>query len=102
MSRNRGTDVLNVTGVSAAPGDYSAPSAPFSLAPGETGRLAVTFSPQSVGGDPGDADAHQQRSGSADTRGAAAREGLVAPSIAATPDSFSVVITGGDSALRRW
>src|SRR6185295_10266814 len=45
---NEGTDLLTVTGVTATPGDYTVDPGGFSLAPGESHDVVVTFSPQSV------------------------------------------------------
>jgi hypothetical protein len=46
---NVGTDLLTVTGVTASPGDYGVDPVGFSLAPGASRDVVVSFSPQSVG-----------------------------------------------------
>ncbi len=93
---NQGTDVLSLSGVTAAPADFSVPGAGFSLQPGQKRTLTVTFSPQSAAVIPGSlqiaSDDPDQPLLTVPLQG----EGLIPPDIAVEPESLSVtLLTGG-------
>jgi hypothetical protein len=92
---NTGTDVLHVTAITATPGAFHAP-APLDLAVGESRTLPVTFAPTAPGIYTGTieftSNAHNAPTLTAPLFG----EGLVAPDIAATPESLAVSVFSGD------
>ena len=93
---NTGSDVLHVSAITVSPGPFVPPPAPFDLAVGESRLLAVRFAPTVAGVFAGTlqitSDAHNIPTASVQLSG----EALVAPDIAADPESLSVTLNAGD------
>ncbi|HET7904878.1 MAG TPA: choice-of-anchor D domain-containing protein, partial [Candidatus Eisenbacteria bacterium] len=97
---NAGTDLLHVTGVSSDHAAFSAPAAPFDLAPGTVRELLVAFAPDAVGpfaaaltiasDDPDEAIVTVPLTG----------EGVIAPDIGIEPPALVVDLFTGDTAER--
>ena len=96
---NSGTDILRVTAATASPADYSAIGAPFSVPPGESRAIIVTFVPQGVGPVTGSLDIHSNDPDRSVATVVLNGEGLPAPSLAASPSSFAFTAATGAPAV---
>jgi subtilisin family serine protease/trehalose utilization protein len=92
---NTGTDVLHVTAITATPGAFHAPP-PLDLAVGESRTLPVTFAPTVPGIYTGTLEFTSNAHNAPTLTALLFGEGLVAPDIAATPESLAVSVFSGD------
>jgi hypothetical protein len=95
---NVGTDLLTVTGMTTSPAEFSVDPGGFSLAPGASHEVIVTFAPQSVGAFEGlltiASNDHDEGSVTVALHG----DGLIAPDIALAPSTFAASLTTGETA----
>jgi subtilisin family serine protease len=86
--RNAGNDLLTVSGVAAAPGVFTAPSAGFTLDPGATRDLEVQFAPTSPGEVTGTLTVTSEDPDEPSVVVMLRGEGLIPPDVSVSPDSF--------------
>ncbi|MGH7726255.1 MAG: choice-of-anchor D domain-containing protein [Candidatus Eiseniibacteriota bacterium] len=98
--RNDGTDVLHVSGVSAAPGAFTVDPSDFSLPPGVERKLLVTFAPGAAGIVNGTLTVTSDDPDEGVAVIALHGEGLLPPDIAVSPESLSVSLLTGQSTTR--
>ena len=94
---NVGTDLLTVSGMTASPGDFSVDASGFSLAPGASRDVMVTFSPQSTGAVEGLLTIASNDPDEGSVTVTLHGDGLLAPRIAVTPASLRADLLSGES-----
>ncbi|MFQ5770305.1 MAG: choice-of-anchor D domain-containing protein, partial [bacterium] len=95
---NVGSDLLTVSDISSNNNDFSVDTTSFSLSPGDSQRVVVTFSPSSPGEIIGTLTITSDDQDEPTVNVALRGEGLVPPVIAVSPDSLSEnLFTGGRS-----
>ena len=93
--RNSGTDVLAVSSVSAAPGAFTVPTAPFSLPPGGQRTLVVHFAPAAAGSFTGALTLVSNDPAHPSTSVVLTGAGLAAPVAGIAPPSLSFTVPEG-------
>ncbi|NQV14750.1 choice-of-anchor D domain-containing protein, partial [bacterium] len=94
---NGGTDVLDITDVQTAGGEFSADETLFSLAPGEAHNLDVTFAPTSIGFQDGGLTITSNDPTNPTVSVGLSGTAVTAPDIAWTPTSMSADLFTGDT-----
>ncbi len=98
--RNDGTDLLTVSGVAASPGDFSVTPDGFSLGPGDSHDVIVTFSPLSVARIDGLLTIASDDPDEGVVTVTLHGEGLIAPDIGVEPGSLSADLRAGETTSR--
>ena len=93
---NEGTDSLNVSDISSDNPDYTVDTTNFSLYPGETQEVVVTFTPSSVGIITGNLTISSDDPDESTISVFLQAEGLEPPDISVSPDSLSDSLFTGE------
>ena len=97
---NQGTAALTVAGVHVAPLQYAVAGAGFSLPPGQTQSLEVTFAPQGAGELDGSIEIDSDDPDHPVATVALAGTGLVPPKLVLTPAALSASLPSGQQATQ--